>query len=160
MKNDCPGPSEQVANAGRCQLRLGVWLEVGCRLPCGFAEQVSNARRCQTRRAAISCRPEQVHLQRFSWRIRFSTSSGTGERVTSGTYMPMATNSKKHKIRVPIANALSPTSPSPPIPARAGPGCDAASLGSSGVLNFLSPAGAGRGAVLKSSFGVLLRGTA
>ena len=30
----------------------------------------------------------------------------------------------------------------------------------SGVLNFLSPAGAGRGAVLNSSFGVLLRGTA
>ena len=122
------GPSEQVANAGRCQLRLGVWLEVGCRLPCGFAEQVSNARRCQTRRAAISCRPEQVHLQRFSWRIRCFSSSGTGERVTSGTYLPKATNSKKHKIRVPIANALSPTSPSPPNPARAGPGCDAASL--------------------------------
>ena len=30
----------------------------------------------------------------------------------------------------------------------------------SGVMNFLSPAGAGRGAVLNSSFGVLLRGTA
>ena len=40
--------------------------------------------------------------------------------------MPIAT--KKHKIRVAMANTLSPTSPSPPIPARAGPGCDAAPL--------------------------------
>ena len=39
-----------------------------------------------------------------------------------------AEGNEKHKIRVAMANALSPTSPSPPNPARAGPGCDAASL--------------------------------
>ena len=104
------GPSEQVAKEGRCQLRPGVRLEVGCRLLYGLAEQVSNARRCQTRRAAISCRPEQVHLQRFSWRTRCSNSSGTGERYVRDL---SAEGNKKHKIRVAMANALSPTSPSP-----------------------------------------------
>ena len=83
-------------------------------MPCGLAEQVSNARRCQTRRAAISCRPEQVHLQRFSWRIRFSTSSGTGERVTSGTYMPKAT--KSTKFGLPWPTRSHPPAPPRPTP--------------------------------------------
>ena len=153
------GPSEQVAKEGRCQLRPGVWLEVGRRLPFGLAEQVSNARRCQTRRAAISCRPEQVHLQRFPWRIRYSSSSGTGERVTSGTFMPKARKFKSTKFGLPW-----PTRshlPAPPQPrARRTRLRRCPSQVPSGVLNFLSPAGAGRGAVLNSSFEVLLRGTA
>ena len=110
------GPSEQVANAGRCQLRLGVWLEVGRRLPCGLAEQVSNARRCQTCRAAISCCPEQVHLQRFSWRIRCSSSSGTGERVASGTYVPKATIKKSTKFGLPWPTRSHPPAPPRPTP--------------------------------------------
>ena len=110
------GPSEQVAKEGRCQLRPGVWLEVGCRLLYGLAEQVSNARRCQTRRAAISCRPEQVHLQRFPWRIRYSSSSGTGERVTSGTFMPKARKFKSTKFGLPWPTRSHPPAPPRPTP--------------------------------------------
>ena len=83
-------------------------------MPCGLAEQVSNARRCQTCRAAISCRPEQVHLQRFSWRIRCSSSSGTGERVTSGTYLPKAI--KSTKFGLPWPTRSHPPAPPRPTP--------------------------------------------
>ena len=76
-----------------------------------------------------------------------------------GLFMPKARKFKSTKFGLPWPTRSHP--PAPPQPrARRTRLRRCPSQVPSGVLNFLSPAGAGRGAVLNSSFGVLLRGTA